>query len=73
MSVISVMIESVKANSVKAKLLFAMIFCRYSVFKFVMESFFGKKRFLSCVRVVTVKGETSLQNGTWHGLWNDNY
>ena len=32
MSVISVMIESVKANSVKAKLLFAMIFCRSSVF-----------------------------------------
>ena len=66
------MTESVKANSVKVKLLFAMIFCRSSVFYFVMESFFGKKRFLSRVRAVRVKGETSLRNGTWwHVLWND--
>ena len=56
----------------KAKLLFAMIFCRPSVFYFVMESFFGKKTFLSRVRAVRVKGETSLRNGTWwHVLWND--
>ena len=55
----------------KAKLLFAMIFCRPSVFYFVMESFFGKKTFLSRVRAVRVKGETSLRNGTWHGLRND--
>ena len=48
-----------------------MIFCRCTVFYFVMESFFGKKRFLSRVRAVRVKGETSLRNGTWHGLRND--
>ena len=36
-----------------------------------MESFFGKKRFLSLVRAVMVKGEASLRNGTWHGLRND--
>ena len=55
----------------KVKLLFAMIFCRCTVFYFVMENFFGKKRFLSRVRAVRVKGETSLRNGTWHGLRND--
>ena len=55
----------------KVKLLFAMIFCRCTVFYFVMESFFRKKRFLSRVRAVRVKGETSLRNGTWHGLRND--
>ena len=55
----------------KVKLLFAMIFCRCTVFYFVMESFFGKKRFLSRVRAVRLKGETSLRNGTWHGLRND--
>ena len=48
-----------------------MIFCRCSVLYFVMESFFGKKRFLSRVRAVRVKGETGLRNGTWHGLWYD--
>ena len=64
---------SVKANSKgKLKLLFAIIFFVVVVFfYFVMESFFGKKRFLSRVRAVRVKGETSLRNGKWHGLRND--
>ena len=65
------MTEPVKANSVKVKLLFAVIFCRCTVFYFVMESFFGKKTFSSRVGAVRVKGETSLRNGTWHGLRND--
>ena len=48
-----------------------MIFVVVVFFILLWKASFRKKIFLSRVRAVRVKDETSLQNGTWHGLWND--